>query len=494
MNAQVQEGLKRWPLAAQPNNRSESWLKDARLVNAYVEKDPNTGEWMVQKRVGYVLQNAINNGWGSGIYGFGVNTMQKDVYSISSIRPGGVLQGSMYKNGVLFGTAGGLDGSSLGIMYDFIIDQNTTNPHLVFASPLNLYYTTGVGGWTQATLPSHGANIRGLAYLDQTIYFMDNLGQIFGSGFNDPSTWNALTVVIANSIPGFGVKLTSQLNYVIAFKSESMEVFYDSGTNTPPASPLAPVPGGISNYGALLGTVQQIDDIILFATSNRTVSPQIMRMDNLQTRRVSSPAIERLLDPFAATPNVNGTIWTWTFKHGGHRFYGLSVYAGSQINSFTVVYDIDENMWYQWTDPLGSFWPVAGMASNPEAQHVLQGWNDGNIYQFEGGYEFPTDNGVVASVEIYTPRTDFGTQRRKTLDRIYFRGDKTPGSVLYVSRNDADYDPAAWSIPRRVDLSKRNPYLDREGTFTRRAYHFKHMTATDFRLKSADLQMRVGTI
>ena len=397
----------------------------------------------------------------------------------------------MQKNGVQFGTVDGLDGMQPGQMYDFVIDQNTTNPHLIFASNLNLYYTTGVGGWTQATLPPHGASLRGLAYLDQTIYVMDSQGNIFGSAFNDPSSWNALNLVIANSIPGFGIKLTSQLNYVIAFKSESMEVFYDTGTNTPPASPLAPVPGALSNYGALLGSVQRIDDVILYITSNNTVSPQVMRLDNLQMRRVSPPAIERLLDPHAATPNVGGTLSTWVFKHGGHRFYGITV-VNVPLTSFTAVFDIDENMWFQWSDALGSFWPVSGMASNPMAQHVLQGYNDGNIYVFEGAYEYPTDNGVVASCEIYTPRADFGTQRRKILDRMYFRGDKTPGSVLYVSRSDDDY--ITWSIPRRVDLSKRNPYVDREGTFTQRAYHFKHMSPTDLRIKSVDLQMRLGTI
>ena len=494
----MQESLKRWPLIAQPNFRNEGWAKDARLFNAYGEKDPNSGEWMVQKRVGYTASLAINNGWGSGVWGFATNTMQKDVYSISSIGMAGPGTASMYKNGVLFGTAGGLDRLPQGQMYSFVEDQNTTNRHLIFASgganvAGNVYWTTGTGGWTVATLPAgRGTSLRGLAYLDQTIYVMDNLGQIWGSAFNDPTSWNSLNLVIANSIPGFGVQLTSQLNYIIAFKSESMEVFYDTGTNTPPATPLAPVPGAISNYGALLGSVQAIDELVFFATSNKTVSPQIMRLDNLQARRVSIPAIERLLDPYAASPAVGGTLSTWVFKHGGHRFYGLTVAASAPINSFTAVYDIDENLWYQWGDYTNFLWPVAGMATNPSAQHVLQGYNDGNIYQFEGAYEFPTDNGVVAPVDIYTPRTDFGTQRRKTLDRMYFRGDKTPGSILYVQRSDDDYQ--TWSIPRRIDLNKKNPYLDREGTFTQRAYHFSHVSPTDLRIKSVDLQMRLGTI
>ena len=67
---QMQEKLKRWPLVAQPSNRSESWLKDARLVNCFAEQDPNTGEYQVQKRIGYVLDYTVAGGYANGAWSF----------------------------------------------------------------------------------------------------------------------------------------------------------------------------------------------------------------------------------------------------------------------------------------------------------------------------------------------------------------------------------------------------------------------------------------
>ena len=108
----------------------------------------------------------------------------------------------MYKDGTAFGTVGGLEGQTYGQNYTFVEDQAST-PHLIFASNTNVYWTTGSGGWTLANLPgSRGTFIRGLVYLDQTIYALDSLNQIWGSNFNDPTTWNALNLVNANSIPG----------------------------------------------------------------------------------------------------------------------------------------------------------------------------------------------------------------------------------------------------------------------------------------------------
>lgn len=495
MNAVVQERLQRWPLVTQQANRAESFFEDARLVNAFAEKDPNTGEWVVQKRIGYVLDYTAEAGsGGNGMYAFGQLGANKSVYSafshLAGVPPAFGYVGNIYKDGVSFATS--LDGLPPGTNYYWTEDQATPSRHLVFGGRGNVYYTTGSGVST-APIPTHIGWLRGLAYLDQTIYCMDQAGQIFGSGFNDPSTWSTLNLVMANAIPGEGIELTQQLNYVIALKSNSMEVFYDAAN--PTGSPLSPVLGALSNYGGIAGTVQTIDNVLLFASSNKTVSPQVVRVDNLQVTPVSTPPVERLLDqvltpvPATGPPAVGPS--SWTFKHGGHRFYGLTFQGTGSLVGFTMVYDIDQNLWYQWTDPNGSFWPVAAMTYDSMLHHVLQGISDGNVYVFEGDYEYPTDNGIVAPVDIYTPNADFGTRRRKALYKMYFNADQKDGSSLLVSRSDDDYK--TWSVPRSVDLSRRRPEMRMEGTFTRRAYRFRHASPTRFRIRSVDLQMELGT-
>lgn len=492
----MRDRLKRWPLIAQPANRDEGFLKDARLVNAYVEQDPNTGEFWVQKRMGYVpnFLNLITNGIGRGMYTWYHSPGLVPVPENWAIIGNG-LNASVFRNGFLFGTALGLpDASGTGI-WAFTETQGATK-YLVFTSPSpgNLYYTTGSGGWTLATLAAGRGNfITGLAYLDGTVYFMDENCNIFGSNIEDPTTWTTTNLIIAKKIPGTGVAFTRQLSYLLALKSSSMEVFYD-GAGAPPGSPLLQIDGATNTFGCLdSNTVQNIDGIVIYATiSQGMVSPQIVRIDNLVPTIISTPPIDRLIKSAA----VSGHLYSFVFRFGGHRLYGIS----SDTQNFTVVYDLDQakpgGLWYQWTDTDGTFFKMQSAGLGNGGIGGVLPWfltqNSGTIWVLGGDYQYPTDNGVVVPVDIYTGNEDFGTQRTKTMFRMNIRSDVKKGSTLFIRRSDDDYQ--TWSAYRKVDLGKSTPYIDNEGTFTRRAYNFRHLAPTSFRIRSADLQMELGTI
>lgn len=494
----MRERLKRWPLLAQPSNRNEGApllsgvtpTKDARIVNGYAELDPNTGDYWVQKRIGYIVAfaNLITFGLGRGMYTWitvGGATGNPVNYAII----GNGLNASLFKNGIVTGAALGL-GDSPG-NWSFTETQGATR-YMVFAgvqiSP-NLYYTTG-SGYTLATLPAGRGNvICGLAYLDGTIYFMDELCQIFGSALEDPTTWTTLNMIPAKKIPGTGIWLGKQGVYVIALKSSGMEVFQD-GAGAPPGSPLVQIDGATNTFGcANRDTVQTIDGTLIYVTSNQTASPQIVRIDNLVPTIISTPAIERLLD---TSQGNGGTFSSWVFKHAGHRFYGIT----NDVTQITLVYDLDQNrpmgLWYQWTDTDGTYFKMQSTGINNTYLHWFLTTNTGTIFQFAADFTFPTDNGVVAPVDIYTPNEDFGTQRTKTLFRMNIRGDQKIGSTLFIRRSDDDYQ--TWSTFRKVDMGKATPYIDNEGTFVRRAYNFRHAAPTSFRIRSSDLQMELGTI
>ena len=77
---------------------------------------------------------------------------------------------------------------------------------------------------------------------------------------------------------------------------------------------------------------------------------------------------------------------------------------------------------------------------------------------------------------------------------MYFSSDKVGGSKMLARYNDEDFSPSGWSNFREIDLNQTHPYLDQDGSFTRRAYHFRHYSRLPFRIKSADLQMDLGTL
>ena len=335
----------------------------------------------------------------------------------------------------------------------------------------------------QSAFPT--AFCKGWAYLDGTLYVMDEEAQIWGTkGFDDPTVWDWMNMIVARVEPDRGVALAKQLVYVVALKEWTTEVFYDAAI-PPPGSPLAPVQGAKSPYGCVSAdSVQELDDDLFWISSNRSSSPQIVMMSDLKVRPISNPQIERLLDQATFT-NVH----SWTLKHGGHRFYGLTL----ADEDHTLVYDIDQNLWYKWTDPDGTYWKVVGRTFTEDHLHLVQHETNGKLYLVEGDYEYHSDDGVVFPVDIYTPNTTFNIDRKKHLSMMRFNSDQTPGSKIFVRVNDDDYKLESWTNFREVDLSKRRPILKACGTFYRRAWHIRHYANTSFRIRSIDLQMDIGT-
>lgn len=348
------------------------------------------------------------------------------------------------------------------------------------------FVATGKGtGTGNVLIPNSfpGDFCKGFVYLDGTLYVMDLEGNIYGSKYlDDPTLWDPLNVIVARIEPDNGVALAKQQSYVIAMKQWTTEVFYDAGN--PTGSPLASVPGAKAPYGCVSAdSVQEIDDRLYWIASNRTVSPQIVRMESLRVEVISTPRVENLLDQADFS-----TVFSWNFKHGGHRFYGVTV---KNLN-LTLVYDIDQGLWYQWTDEDGNYWKIVSKTFSADNKHIAQHETNGKIYYVEGDYEYPTDDGAVVPVDIITRNHTFDVDRRKVLSQMRFNGDQVTGSTLQVRVSDNDYQ--TWSQFRTVDLGKIRPILSSCGTFYRRAWHLRHQCPTAFRVKSVELQMDVGTL
>jgi hypothetical protein len=389
------------------------------------------------------------------------------------------------------------DGPTLSVGATYQIRTLGTTDFTLMGAASNtvgeIFTATGVGSGTGTVLIANFPQnfVKGWAFLDGTLYTMDADANIFGTstlsyggigGFDDPRLWDPLNMIVARIEPDKGVYLTKHLTYVIAMKQWTVEAFYDAGN--PIGSPLMPVPGAQCLYGcASADSVQQIDGTLLWMTFNRTVSPQVARMDDLRATIISTPPIERLLDQVDFD-----NIFSWVLKHGGHRFYGLTVKSAN----FTIVYDLDQGLWYQWTDADGNYWPIVASGYNDANKHVLQHETNGKLYKTEGDYEIPNDDGVVVPVDIYTPNYDAGVDRRKTLKVMRFNCDQKSGSKLLVRHSDDDYQ--TWTNFREVNLSNKRPILTDCGTFYRRAWHFRHYANTPLRIKSIDLQMDIGTL
>jgi hypothetical protein len=522
---------KRLPLVIQAENRDESADKDAKLINAYMEKSPDGSQQWVYKRPGLLQDGDVNVGEGLGVYNwrgliyaiFGEMLYEYDPTTGLTSTPLGAVSatGGVYRfcsslgttprlqlgNGVnsynydpvsgwvpLTTTAMVTAGDFVtGISYT-IVAAGSTDFTLIGAADSNpgtIFIATGPGtgtGTASTTGNFPAAVVKGWAYLDGTTYVMGADAYIHGSdtapGMNRPDLWVDVTNTLGAQIePDQGVFLTKQLVYVLALKEWSVEVFYDA-QNSLGACPLGPVQGAKLNYGCVNGdSVQEIDGALLWLATNRSSAMQIVMLDSLKLNVISTKAIERLLGEadFSSIASLG-------IKYEGHRFYVLTL----KNDNITLVYDLADKMWSQWTGPDGNYFPYVSSTFHPGTGRIIQHESNGKLYRVDA--EYFSDNGETITVDLYAPNFDGGVRRRKQLNMMEFVGDQTAGSVLQVRVNDSDYDPIKWSSFRNVDMSVKKPVLVNCGTFMRRAVHIRHQMNTRMRLQAVELQIDLGTL
>ena len=457
----------RWPLIVLPTNREEDTNKDARLVNGYMEKEMQGDVWLY-KRPG--LAQSTQPSGGSGL-GQGAYNWLGDVYSIFN---GHLYKGLVDKGGTINTTNG---------VYRFSSVMGAT-PKLVFGNGVKAFCYDDVGGlqdFTGNMQPTAVPFFKGWAYLDATLYVLAPFANVWGSDQNDVLTWDAANVLIAQIEPRKGIAMAKQLVYVVVFKEDSTEIFYDAGNAA--GSPLARVSGAKVNWGcANADSIREVDGALFWLSTNRSAAIQVMRMDNLKIEIISSPAIERLLGEADVS-----SVYSWTLKYEGHRWYAFTL----RNDNLTLVFDLTTGMWAQWTDTNGNYLPIVDSTyKTSTAQTILQHESNGYLYTVDSANT--TDAGSVITVDIYTPNYDAGTSRDKTLPMMFFDASQVTGSTLQVRYSDDDYQ--TWSEFRNVDLGQRKPMLTGNGTFKRRALHLRHQSLTRFRMKSIDLQMDIGTL
>jgi len=465
--AQTVQIPKRLPLTITPENRATSTDKDSRLVNCFLEKQKDD-TYQLYRRPGLAESSQPSGGAANG---YGVFNWLGNIYSIFG--------NTVYKDGVaVAGTVNTANG-----VYRFDQCLGAT-PKLQLGNGVKAYNYDSGGGLVEITDGDFPASFRkGWAYLNGITYVaVSSSGSIQGSDVNDPTTWDPLDVIVAQIEPDFNIALGKQLVYVVDFKQWSVELFYDAGNAS--GSSLGRVEGAKVDYGcASQESVQNIDGMLLWVTATKSPLRQLAMMKGLKAEIISSPAVDRLLTAADFT-----TVFSWQLLISGHRFYVVT----SKVSNLTLAFDVDERMWYQWTDSSGNYLPIVSSTYTSTGSIILQHETNGRLYT--AAMSQLTDAGNVIQVDIYTPNFDGGTQRGKQLNQLTILGDKTPGSVLQVRSNDDDYDPTKWSDFREIDLSDSLPMLDNEGTFIRRAYNFRHRCPTEFRIEAAEMQIDICTL
>lgn len=456
----------RLPLIATPENRGVEPDLDARVINGYAEKSA-MGDLWCRKRPAYVLYASVA---GAGKVAGGLHAWNDNVYS--------VFGDGFYAHTTSLGAVDDSDPAG----YTFSSTLATT-PQLFFHNNTAAYvYDSGGGLVAVADADYPAATVHGSVYLDGTMYVMTPTCHIQGSAINDPTSWDPLNSIRAQIEPGTGVAIAKQMSYLIAFKEHTTEVFYNAQNIA--GSPLGRVEGAQFHYGCYVGSsIADIGGALFYLGHTQAGTVNVIKLERLKHEIISTPAIERILQGNFRTTSIRAT----GLYSGGHSFYALT---RTGVGGLTLVYDIGEKLWYQWTDTNGDHFPLVSAAKQSIYTPVCQGLLDGKLHRVQSEI-FADDDGPF-TVDLYTPNWDAGSRRRKVVNMLEINADQQSAGILQVRTSDDDY--RTWSNFRSIDLASEKPMLDQMGTFLKRAHHFRHRGPEPLRLRAVDLHADLGIL
>lgn len=462
----------RIPLSQEITSRIPSLDKDGFSANCYWEKEGNAIK--VYKRPGLasvsLTGDAISPGEAQGMCVFNntiVVVVNNGVYQVTAY-------GVVTKIGTLSSTGFGggevnsapLDSLSVnggtysGTVLTQVYFASTANDaYLFFHDKFNAYYITN----SSSTVTSVSTNVStfaaGAVYLDGYVVVADINGRLYSSGLEDPTSWNPLDFITAQSDPDPLVGIVRQLNYIVAFGQKSTEFFYNNAN--PTGSPFAVQPSfkqevGCSNNGS---SIAKIDQSVLWVGTSARQGNAVYLLNNGTTPTVvSTPAVERWLNRY-----ISSKAFAYSIRMDGHVFYVLSIESAG----LSFVYDIGVGAWYIWSTVVDEVWGTFDAAYFVpfSGQYYTVCKDDGRLYTLSmENYKDIEDKIYFRAV---TELIDHGTTHRKFFKRAELVGDKVKAKAK-ISHSDNDY--RTWSNPRTVDLYNERAQVFNLGSGRRRAW------------------------
>lgn len=314
-------------------------------------------------------------------------------------------------------------------------------------------------------------------YLDGYVFLPEaNSVDFYNSGIANPFSWNAIDFAAAENFSDPIVALARQNNYVVAFGNTSTELFYDAANDT--GSPLLRREDFLLSAGTQSPyAIFQAERFLIWIGNSDAGFGSVWMMDNLSTKEISTEYIERTIQAETDIANIKG----FGIRIDGHIFFVLNL---PTVNK-TLVYDIEEQMWHEWSYNNGNVFPF-NYHVVLDNTHVVCHNTNGKQYEISSS-EYQ-DFGTDITLTVVTSKQDFESNRRKFIWRTEVIGDLYDTDV-YLSNSDDDY--TTWSTEQTLNTSTR-AYTKRGGASRRRAWKIKHMDNTPLRLEFLEVVYTEG--
>jgi hypothetical protein len=351
------------------------------------------------------------------------------------------------------------------------------------------------------------ANFSDVTYQDGiTLYTETGTNSLYASNVDDPITINALNFTTVDALAGSLVGVISDHREVYAFKTDSIEHYYNTGGSGFPFTRSSP--GLIETGVLLLGvlTIVKLNNTIFWLGNDR----RVYSMHGNRPTPISTPWVEKYLE----TATAQGvTIYGSAFLHDGVQYYCLSGFnntAGTAKEA--LVCNLETGLWHRWGSSLvasGGYTGVlivsvvglpavgAGLASVGVYLGANSASNKGIVYLVDAGTF--TDAGdttahsptsAVPTRTMTVPQVDYGGVRA-FMPEIYLDMQKTSASgtcSLQVS------DDGGSSYSTAVSGTATNPRTrwHRLGSFFQRILRFTFVINSRMAIMGVRARIDVG--
>jgi hypothetical protein len=454
--------------------------KDSRFINCFttsvVDETTQTKRVYVVKRPGFLT--ALTPA--AGAVGSALHVWAGKGTGDAVISAFGDTNSTIYYNesslGAITGVCTGITETTISGMPTLVLSSNDSSAW---------YYDTALTEITDVDYPGNAGRtmVGTFAHLDGFAFQMDSSGRIYNSDLNSVSAWTSASFLTANAVPDVGMGVVKHRNTIVGFCQRHFEVFRNAGNAA--GSPLSRIEELTQNIGCISAdAITTVRDTVYWIGSSVQGKMALYAYDGGRAQTVSTPEIETLMT-LIGPANVSVTSVAFFGRH-------FVVVKGP---SDTYVYCIEEKNWHEWSSTVPLWYKAAGVTTGSAmvCYAISDESDSGKVFVLSPANPVFRDNNETYSAIIQTSKLDFGTNRRKTWERIDIIGDQEAAtSSLSVAWTDDDYQTTATA--RTVDLSDNKPSLTRCGNSRRRSFVLTHSANTPMRLEALEIEAEVGVL
>lgn len=318
-------------------------------------------------------------------------------------------------------------------------------------------------------------------------------GQYYISGTYDFTTWNALDFATAEAKPDDLVHIESDKNLGWLFGTRTLEVIQTTGNSDFPFEPLR---SAFSYFGAYAGTVQRIDNTIIWFGRNEQGGKSILALSGAaDPQQISDDRINEWLDS-VPLPEIQQAL-SFSCWYRGHAWYVLT-FPTLETFGRTLVYDATAGRFFEWSTYCDSNDKHGRFRGNFQigfaGLNIVGDSLSGALFQMDKTYHLDGVLPIKRTRRIDTMGADLEWVSYSALQAELETGEGTPGQDYTMELRFSNDRGRSWShsIPKSIGEGgeySKDVVWRRLGRSKRRSWEINTTAQRDHRINAIYLDV-----